>query len=178
MSQREALIRSNVRILDEGIRVIERLDDATYARSEPRLASSGVGSHVRHCIDFYECLFAGLVDGRVNYDARERDVRLERSCSAVIQRLRDVKSRLRGMRGAGVPRPLVVRLDAAQTGSDEVPWTTSSLDRELQSLISHTVHHFAVVAMILRVAGHDPGREFGVAPSTLHSWQESRTCAP
>jgi hypothetical protein len=37
----------------------------------------------------------------------------------------------------------------------------------LQFLLSHTVHHFALMALILRAQGADPGDDFGVAPSTL-----------
>jgi hypothetical protein len=34
-------------------------------------------------------------------------------------------------------------------------------------LCSHAVHHFALIAMILRAHGIDVDPKFGVAPSTL-----------
>jgi hypothetical protein len=43
----------------------------------------------------------------------------------------------------------------------------SSTGRELQTLSSHTIHHFALIAMTLRVLGHKVDRDFGMAPSTL-----------
>lgn len=45
--------------------------------------------------------------------------------------------------------------------------SVSSLGRELQLLISHTVHHYAMMALVLRGQGIDPGPEFGVALSTF-----------
>ena len=71
-----------------------------------------------------------------------------------------------------------MRRASAGGGPADVPWTASSLDRELQSLISHTVHHYALIAMLLRVSGRQPAADFGVAPSTLRYWEESRACAP
>ena len=44
---------------------------------------------------------------------------------------------------------------------------TSSIGRELQILSSHTIHHFALIAMTLRAMGYHVDRDFGMAPSTL-----------
>ena len=44
--------------------------------------------------------------------------------------------------------------------------------RELLFLISHTVHHFALIAFMLRSFGIEPGDKFGVAPSTLRYRQD------
>jgi hypothetical protein len=43
----------------------------------------------------------------------------------------------------------------------------SSISRELQVLSSHTVHHFALIAMTLRMHGVEMDADFGMAPSTL-----------
>ena len=43
----------------------------------------------------------------------------------------------------------------------------SSISRELQVLSSHTVHHFALIAMTLRMHGVEIDSDFGMAPSTL-----------
>jgi hypothetical protein len=43
----------------------------------------------------------------------------------------------------------------------------SSISRELQVLSSHTVHHFALIAITLRVHGVEIDSDFGMAPSTL-----------
>jgi hypothetical protein len=57
-------------------------------------------------------------------------------------------------------------VDAAAQGGGAV-WCRSSVSRELQFLLSHTVHHYALIAMTLRAAGVELDEELGVAPSTL-----------
>ena len=71
-------------------------------------------------------------------------------------------------------RALQVALDCTE---DEAPrWAPSSVARELQFLVSHTVHHYAVIAAMLRPQGIEPGVDFGVAPSTL-KYEQGAPCA-
>ena len=60
-----------------------------------------------------------------------------------------------------------VRLDGSSTHADPEPWSQSTIRRELQYLQAHTVHHYALIAFILRLQGREPAASFGVAPSTL-----------
>jgi hypothetical protein len=57
---------------------------------------------------------------------------------------------------------------------DSSVWAASSLARELQFTLSHTVHHYALIALILRLQGFAPPADFGVAPATLQQWQRER----
>jgi hypothetical protein len=43
----------------------------------------------------------------------------------------------------------------------------STVTRELQVLSSHTVHHFALIALTLRAHGVQIEPDFGTTPSTL-----------
>ena len=51
-----------------------------------------------------------------------------------------------------------------ESGESTPVWCASSVLRELDFLQSHTVHHYSLVAMLLRLHEIDPGEEFGVAP--------------
>lgn len=73
--------------------------------------------------------------------------------------------------------PLVVRLEDSGDEQDPSSWSSSSVMRELQSLISHTVHHYALIALMLQLNGFEPSKEFGVAPSTLKQWRNTAQCA-
>jgi hypothetical protein len=71
-------------------------------------------------------------------------------------------------------RVLIERLESLQVdgsvqvrAEDAEPYLSSTIGRELQSLSSHTVHHFALIAMSLRAMGIPVEEDFGVAPSTL-----------
>jgi hypothetical protein len=50
----------------------------------------------------------------------------------------------------------------------------SSISRELQVLSSHTVHHFALIAITLRMHGVEIESDFGMAPSTLRTLHRRR----
>ena len=45
--------------------------------------------------------------------------------------------------------------------------TESSLGRELQFLQGHSVHHYALMAAMMRFSGEPVDDHFGVAPSTI-----------
>lgn len=177
MSALETLIADNVALLRQGQRVLRRLDAESYTRAHPTLALSGVGSHLRHLLDFYARLLEGLEGGRIDYDARDRDPRLENDPRFAATHIQRLVQALDALRLREAPATLAIKSDSEGSGADETPWTVSSLERELQATLSHTVHHYALIAVGLRLEGIDPGPEFGVAPSTLRFWEATGVCA-
>ncbi len=182
------LIQDNLTVLGQGRALVQTLDAPGYCQNAPTLSLSGVGPHLRHVIDFYERFLGALESSdwagepvRIDYDARDRDPNVEvdpehatRVIDRTRARLEALGQRLdrpagpdRSPSAAREPRPLMVR-------SDGSPWVESNVPRELQSLISHTVHHFALIAIAVRSQGGDPGIAFGVAPSTLRHWEAER----
>lgn len=159
MSRADDLIDANVRVLHASARLIARLDDALYRRV--------IGPQVRHCLDFYGCLLAGLASGRIDYAARAREATLEVNRAVASERSAAVGAALRALDRGPWSRTLLVRSEAEPTVDDELAWSPSSLRRELEFLLSHTVHHQALLASLLRAGGIEPGADFGVAPSTL-----------
>ena len=72
---------------------------------------------------------------------------------------------------AALKKSIPVRSNDSGTGNDK-SWSNSSVNRELQFLIGHTVHHYALVAFILRVQDFSPPEDFSVTPSTLKHEQQ------
>ncbi len=159
----------NLELLTQGIDLLDRIDEELYSGDEtPYKTSYSVGPHLRHCIDAYGCLISGLEEGRVDYDARRRRGEIETERAAGARALVEVRSALEEMRQEDPHRQLEVKVD---TPSDTPgAWSRSTLRRELQFLVGHTVHHFALIALILRGSGFEPGEGFGVASSTLRHW--------
>ena len=62
---------------------------------------------------------------------------------------------------------LWVRMEDCDQEALDDRFLTSSPARELQVLSSHTIHHFALIAMTLTALGVPIDPDFGVAPSTL-----------
>jgi hypothetical protein len=44
---------------------------------------------------------------------------------------------------------------------------TSTLERELMGLITRSIHHLAITALLVKSFGHQLGSDFGKAPSTI-----------
>jgi len=102
-------------------------------------------------------------------------VLIERDPVHAIRRLSETIGALRSLSDLSGERPLLVSLEES---TESIPvWCTSSVLRELDCLQSHTVHHYSLIAMLLRLHEIDPGEEFGVAASTLKYWKEQATCA-
>lgn len=175
MTPLQPLIDDNVRLLQQGLDLLMELDTSLYAKAEPSVRLSGVGSHFRHLLEFYDRFFEGLLVGKIDYDQRRRDASVETNPEAARERLATVIQALRKLDRE--PAGLLVKSDADEGSGAEGPWTRSTASRELQALLSHTVHHYALIAVGLRLNGVDPGEEFGVAPSTLRYWKEQGTCA-
>jgi uncharacterized damage-inducible protein DinB len=179
------LARANALVLRQGAALVARLAVEQFAEA-PRLlglpqtalaafARGAVGAHVRHVLDHYESFLHGLASGRVDYDRRERERELERDPELARERLETCALRLEALERSELDRPLVVRTETAPGRSRE---GASSLGRELQFLASHTVHHYALIAVLVRLWGVAPDDDFGVAPSTLAYEQGASRCAP
>lgn len=168
MTDPAPLAAANIAFARQAFELLEAIDDAAYVRTSPPIYGSGVGAHLRHCLDHYVQFLAGWRRGRIDYDARGRDGRIESDRSAASAVLADVVAGLGAVSAADVDRAVSVTMDCgdddtARSGAD----CPSTVRRELMFLVSHTVHHYAIIAQILRHQGIDVPPGFGVAPSTL-----------
>lgn len=161
--------------LSAGIAVIERIEESVWSASPAPLAASSVGAHFRHVFDHVEALLCGLADGIVDYDARARDVRIERDRSYALAYTRRLEARLRALVDGDGDGAVRVLQDCGERGSRAA--TCSSGARELQFVVAHTTHHHAMIALLLRAAGIQVEASFGLAPSTLRHLESQPACA-
>jgi uncharacterized damage-inducible protein DinB len=142
------------------------LDQETWNRAFPEFGDGTIGQHARHTLDHFERFLAGLDDGLVDYDLRDRDVSVERSPALAATRAMEFADRLADeMQLHESTTPLRVRC-ACSVDGEAVP-QDSTVGRELQFLVNHSVHHFAILAAMCRMVGLEPDQDFGIAPSTL-----------
>jgi uncharacterized damage-inducible protein DinB len=168
MSKRQdVLIETNVQWLQQALRLLTLLTDDNYRRSPADFVPHRVGGHLRHILEFYECFLDGLESSHIDYDARQRNVSIENSRIAAMDRIRSVIERLESNELIRADSILWVRMEDCDGDALDDRFLTSSPARELQVLSSHTIHHFALIAMTLTALGVSIDPEFGVAPSTL-----------
>lgn len=175
MRPEASILRANLALLEQADALIDRISDAVYGAGEG--AVKPVGPHFRHVLEHYGRFLTGLADGRIDYDARERDAAVETDRAAARRRVRELVSGLLALDESTIDAPATARLECG-LGSEEEQWSGTTLRRELHFLLSHTVHHYALIGLLLERHGVDPGEEFGVAPSTLKYWQSRTACAP
>jgi uncharacterized damage-inducible protein DinB len=173
MTERLESLEGNLLALRQAVEVLDRLDDATYATWSASPGGSPVGAHFRHIFDHYRAFLAGLANGEIDYDARERQVPLERDRQLAIATARGFLTDLGRLPRELGDRPLRVTLRSVAGDDGSPDWSQTTVKRELQFLVSHSVHHFALIKEVLRQSGFDAGEEFGVAPSTIAAARHS-----
>lgn len=105
-----------------------------------------------------------MVSGRVDYDDRKRELKLETVTAEAREVLNQIMSGLDALLDGEPPVGLLVKMDCE---GSEIEWQPSTTGRELQFLVSHSVHHFAMIGGICRALAVEVEEDFGVAPSTL-----------
>ncbi len=165
------MVSANQRCLRQALSMLDAVTDDQYALQ--RGNRSAVGAQYRHVLEHYQCLLEGLEHGRVDYDARRRDPTLERSRDRARTVTTTIIAQLAGLDRVPVDRPLAVQMqcDADPHGPS---WAPSSMGRELQFLVSHSVHHFALIKLLLTDQSVRLDPEFGIAPSTLSHARTAR----
>ena len=158
------LIADNLRLLEQGVELLGRLSDEGYVLKG---AVATVGPHLRHVLDHYRCLLLGLDRGVVDYEDRPRDPLLEQNRVLAIAEARRLSAALRALPESRVQGPVQLASYAGPLAEQDNGRVQSSIERELQFVLLHTVHHYALIAAEMRLRGVPVERGFGVAPATL-----------
>jgi hypothetical protein len=167
MNRRNVLLETNVRWLRQALALLERIDDTSYTTSPSGMEPHRAGSHLRHIVEFYQAFLEGIGSFHVDYDARRRDPQVERSREAASAAIRAIIRELSSSPLLRFDAIIWARMEDAPATVVAEPYMETSVDRELQVLSSHTIHHFALIAMTLRLQGVAMPPDFGMAPSTL-----------
>ena len=145
--------------------VLEIVSEQDFIRALDDSAS--IGTHMRHLLDRFQCLFNGLPEQVLDYDDRKRDKSIATNLEAANFAIASLRRRLQSLAqhaGQG-GLELMVR----ETVHPDAPQLelSSNLERELMGLITHINHHLAIIAVIGKQMGYEFGSDFGKAPSTI-----------
>lgn len=160
-----AAVRGNRHFLEQGLDLLRRVPPEAYGRPV-RAGWAPVGAQFRHILDHYRAFAEGWSSGRIDYDLRQRSQLVEVDPTVAMVQASQMIEALEQIHVEDANRPLVVQMDSG--GDQGLPdWRPSTIGRELQFLVSHTVHHFALIKLLLEDAGVPVDPDFGMAPSTL-----------
>ena len=158
-----SLQSASVDALGQLVSVLGTLHAEDFRTPLPVLSGGTIGRHVRHLVEFYQCLFGGLVTGTVDYDARARNVVLEEEPALAVSVLEYLMHRIGEVQS---DQTLVLCTRYAPGEKVIIPTT---LYRELVYNLEHCIHHQATIRIGLRALPQPAPLpdSFGVAPSTL-----------
>jgi uncharacterized damage-inducible protein DinB len=163
------LQETNIEIIKQLSDLLKVTDKDIYKNPLKTLHFSTVGQHVRHIAEFYLCLLKGYQTEIVNYDARQRDLRIESDRDFALENLAEIINKLNFVK---TDKNLSLQ---TSFGSDETLDIPSSFFRELTYLIEHTIHHLAIIKIGLNESypAIKFPENFGVAHSTIRFRQKS-----
>ena len=167
------LVNHNIEALSRFERILNQLQDDHYTQVVTPYFSSSMGRHFRHILDHYLCFLNGIDTDAIDYDQRARNERLENDRHYAIDSFQSLIRRFSQFQADNRVVSVSLATDT-ESGSTRVD---STLARELVFLHGHTIHHFALIAAMLRMMDIDVDDEFGIAPSTLVHERHSQ-CAP
>lgn len=131
-------------------------------------SQSSVGAHLRHVLERFQSLLNGLPEARIDYDKRRRDPALEQSPDSAAFALNSIRRRLQQLQtDHAFTEAAALQVSESVHPGQQAATVSSSVERELMSLVSHSVHHIALIATLLRPRGYKLDEQFGKAPSTL-----------
>ncbi len=153
-------------IIQQVCELLHRMDDEMFAQPLEVFSDSSIGSHIRHIHGFYACLIQGAESGVVNYDKRERDLRIQTETTYCDENFCSLVPHISQL---DLQQPVTVLQGMYTSDAANGDGIASSIGRELIYTFEHAIHHLAIVKMGLRV--HFPDFEvdknLGVAPSTI-----------
>jgi len=162
------LVVASQDVLLQALGLLFNIWDATYSRMAEAPYSASIGGHYRHVLEHFQCLIRGIRPGEINYDARERNLRLETEVTYATIATCDVLRAIKNCTEESLARPCKV-VNSVSYGSGEKEVMKSNIGRELAYCVGHAIHHYAIIRLICSHLGVEVPEEFGIAPSTLKS---------
>lgn len=170
------LVDAALAILAQGEELLRTLPQERYVQRIPQAGNGSIGAHYRHCLDHFSSLLKSLHLSVVDYDLRERDVRIETQTEFALLRTQEICAALDSIPPQRLQDPVWARCQVSYAPG-ESPVTRSTFSRELVYAIAHAIHHYALISIMARLMEASLPDRFGIAPSTL-AYHHSKEAHP
>ena len=149
-------IKNNI---EQNIALLNQINDEVLTTHYKVLGQSTIGQHLRHIIEFYNCLLEGYTSKTINYDNRKRELAIENNTIIAIQKLKHIVLNL------DKPDSTLNLMQPCVLGEQII---TTTYYRELLHNLEHSIHHQAIIKIaLLNNTSIILPSHFGVAPSTI-----------
>jgi hypothetical protein len=156
------VIQSTLKTLEKSKFIFDNLSDDIYCNSTVSPYYSSIGSHIRHILDFYDCIFSVSSKNVIDLTARSRNIDVETKFETAICYLNSTIEKLKSFEFKMDDSVIVI--DDLGLGKTSITYTYGGLFSQANS---HTIHHYAIINYILdglKIAVNDAA--FGYNPTT------------
>ena len=149
--------------------ILSQIKEEDYNTTLTTLKGASIGKHIRHIVEFYECLLFNNFDNIVNYDTRKRNLLLEENVKYTDDFITEIIDAL--IKVDNNSRVLLV-----SKYQDENISMESSIYREITYNIEHTVHHLAIISIAIPIHFDyiNLSANFGYAESTINYLKQQK----
>ncbi len=149
--------------LNNAISLIDAIDITVYTDASVGPYYSSIGSHIRHALDFFDCIINGIQENDIDLTARKRDEVISANPEAAKNHIREIQQQLTSFIDVNTDYLLHVT-DNLGSGKVTIMYTLESI---LAQANTHATHHYAIISYMLQTLNVEvviPG--FGYNPST------------
>lgn len=151
--------------LDQLITLLNVINEQQYTYKSRLLDGASIGQHIRHVLEFYDCLIKSDTTQELDYDKRNREYLIEQSPNAAFTYTARIIEHLSNLDES---RSVTLK-GRYELESDHESEIKSTVGRELLYNLEHSIHHQALIKVSLNEQGitHLTPKNFGIAPSTI-----------
>lgn len=138
------IIQSTLKTLKKTNKILFILTDKLLSDATIPPYKSSIGSHIRHILDFYDCILNMTPDFCVDLTIRKRDILVETNCSSALSYYNVITNKLESINFDLDANVFVI--DDLGNGKIKIKYTLGAL---LAQANSHAIHHYAIINYIL-----------------------------
>lgn len=156
------IIQSTLKTLQKIQTLLDHISNSQLCDTSVPPYHSSIGSHIRHILDFYDCVFNADSQNKIDLTSRSRNKDVEADCGCARNYLNTIVEKIKTSSININDHVLVI--DDLGLGNIEIEYTYGALFAQANS---HTIHHYATINYIFDNLGIViKDSEFGYNPTT------------
>ncbi len=157
------VIQSSIHTLNKALALLSSITNNQLCDTSIPPYNSCIGSHIRHILDFYDCILEGIESGSIDLTDRRRDEEMHKNCIYARTNIERVIDDLKDLDLSKFNNSYEVSDDLG-LGKVTIEYTLGAI---LAQANSHAIHHYAIINYILDRLGIKVSDDtFGYNPTT------------